>query len=201
MATTGITVDPTTGETTEVRQERTKITVSFSRKISPKQYESAEASVFIEAEVGLDATETDKVNAIADAFRVGKAAVYEQLGIGMDVGSKGDISEARAALESVLGQVTEAPAPRSNARPSTNGGGVSPWDGLDRNAAKKVMWEDLAANPQDWYDNRRTATGAQPQFKHRNKDWNGALWTEYKGKSVVPQDLVIPDTGFANKDN
>lgn len=171
-----------------------KIVVSYARKINNGNYESTDLFCSVAEPVHIDATEDEKLAIINGAFLLAKTTVFEQAGLGIAVDATG---KAREALEKTFGEVTtETVAPaRAAARPQPAG---SPAAGLTGQAAKQALWEDLASNPQDWYDNRVGKKNAKaPDFK-RVATPDDALWSTYNNKSVVPQGIVIPDGGFKN---
>jgi len=187
---TTTTIDPTTGDVTAVSQEPLKATVTFSRKVNLGNYESADCSAFVQADIEFGDDEDVRAAKIKAAALLAKAAVYEQLGISFNLN---DTAVAVESIERTFGQVetaTEPPKAQPAARPAPRSNGALPWEGLDGKDAKAAAWEHLSANPKDWYDNRETATGSQPTFKHKASGF--ALWESYKGKSVVPDGINIP---------
>lgn len=162
-------------------------TVGFNRKVSVRQYESAEASIFIQTEVSMDDPEQSLKN-IQESFFTAKSVVFEQLGIPFEIGEGGVIREL---INKHLGPVTEvkqSSAPqedsgaRSPAEPSAGADAQSqppfPSRTTDKNEkAANIEWAKARykSNPDEFYDNRESnaekrAAGAQrvgPDFKHK----------------------------------
>lgn len=166
-------------------------TVGFQRKVSVRQYESAEASVFVQTEVDLDDADQTMKN-LKFAMMQASSLVFEQLGITFQLDEGGVVREL---LNKHLGPVTEVksndahalrsgeepfPTSSSPAPAPAAGGDGPPFDpntkDRDEKAANKA-WAiaDFHANPQDWYDNRGNKKSERsPDAKHKK---NGlALW-------------------------
>lgn len=165
-------------------------TVGFQRKVSVRQYESAEASIFIQTEVDLNDPDLTMKN-LKHALMQATSLVYEQLGITFQLDEGGIVREL---LNKHLGPVTEVksndghalrsgeePFPTSGPAPAPAAGGDGPpfdpnTKDRDEKAANKAWaMADFAANPQDWYDNRGNKKSERsPDAKHKK---NGlALW-------------------------
>jgi hypothetical protein len=166
-----------------------RITVSFSRKVNLGNYESAEAYVAVQSDVAIDASDEDKVNAVKSAFLLARASAYEQLGIKFNVD---DATVVQERLERVFGPVevveerpnyTEVDIPQPPTAPRSDTAAPK---------SKKALWEELASNPERWYDNRVNKKNPKgPDFKR--KATGEGLWLEYQGKSAVPAGVEIPD--------
>lgn len=96
-----------------------KVTVGFERSIKVRDYETAKASVFIQADVPNDADDTAIAVGIRDAFFQAKSIVFDELGIEF---STDEGSVVREAIERVLGPTTEIKGGRGSA---VAGGGRS----------------------------------------------------------------------------
>lgn len=68
-------------------------TVGFTRKISTKQYESAEASAFGQFDFDVDAPSEEVARKAQEQFRTIKAVVLEELGIPFELDESGLIRE------------------------------------------------------------------------------------------------------------
>ena len=158
-------------------------TVSFSRKISVRQYESAEASVFIQFPIP---TEGDAesirhqtlANARAAMFEA-KGLVLEELGLEFQVDENGVLHELIAKN---LGNVTEI-RPTGNTGPVSDGESVSdtpPYstdtqDKSERAANKAWGLARWKTHPHEFWDNRQNKRNPKgPDLKHKE---NGlAVW-------------------------
>lgn len=177
-----------------------KVTIGFSRKIQVRDYESAEASIFIEVPTSPgdfqneDGT-LDKdalVNASKSAFFAAKSVIFEQLGLQLTVTEEGVVMEV---LERELGATVEVgPAAENKAvaaakAPSTQSGGTPP-PPLDKDA----LWAELAAHPKRWFDNREGKKNPKsPDFKRKGAAAPGEKYAPglYVGKE--PEGFVFPD--------
>lgn len=148
-------------------------TISVTRKVSPKQYESLEVGLFLPVELPerLDsASDAEHTVAVQDALRtginLGKVMVYDALGIEY-TDNNGLIAEKVAAR--VEGKVEAAPRPaRSSAAPAQAASSQPPASG--EKACPKcggAMW-----------DNRVGKTNPkQPDFKCKDKaNCDGVIW-------------------------
>jgi hypothetical protein len=170
------------GLITEEEYSEPKIVISFGRKVQVRDYENAEAFVSIQVDgvKGADANELSGI--INNRFGIAKAQVYAQLGIDSDVDPEtGIVAERLAKLanaELVSSAPKKAAAPRqvvTNFKPRAAGAKKS--DG------KEQYWEELAANPSAFWDNRDTKTNPKaPDFKH--KDSGEALWLDSKPEHI-----------------
>jgi hypothetical protein len=173
--------------------------VSFSRKVSVRQYESADASISISFDIPTDPdmSETargDQIIANARAaFFQAKAIVYEELAISFSVDDNGIVHEV---LERHFGNVTEvaaespaafaAPAAvTAFAAPAPSGGADQPpfsAETTDKDERRSNSnWAKARYNefPNEYFDNRpKKADGSYksnaPDFKH--KDTKIGFW-------------------------
>lgn len=181
-------MSPAKQPTTDDVVKPLQATCGFQRKVSVRQYESAEASIFIQTEVDLNDDDVTMKN-LKHAMMQAKALVFEELGITFQLDEGGIVREM---LDKHLGPVTEIKtAPVSHelrsgeqsfptANPPVGGGDGPPFDvntrDRDQKAANKE-WaiSDFANNPQNWFDNRGNKRSEKsPDLKHRS---NGlAVW-------------------------
>ena len=70
-----------------------KVTVGFERSVSVRPYETAKASVFIQAEVPIGYTAEELEKGLRDSFFQAKAQVFEQLGIEFEINEHGAVME------------------------------------------------------------------------------------------------------------
>lgn len=171
----------------EVLVEAPKVTVGFLRKINLGNYESAEASIFIQVPTAPgDAPEVIK-EAAQLAFADAKATVYNQLGIATEVIEGVVVESLTRALGAVEVTGTDVPTkPSPPANVSTNSGGAVP-------TTTDEKWADLTSNPKGWFDNRTSKTGKQPDFKRKgnpapNEKYPPSLWLD-----KAPAGTVVPD--------
>lgn len=95
--------------------------VTFERTISDGNYGSNKFSAWVSADVAPDATETQKYDALADAARVAKALVFDQLGVDAHADDAQVIRETVKRVERAFPntQIVEGngqPAPVANAQ-------------------------------------------------------------------------------------
>lgn len=192
----------TTGETV---QTNTPLgTVTFSRKVKVRDYETAEAAVFLQFEVpALDSADNFGeviISRISDAFMQAKTAVFDELGIEFSVDEGGVVREV---LRNTFGPVTEVtapaaqprqvvaasrPAPQPAAAPaapaaSADGPPHDPatTDKAQQKANKAWAKARLATNPDEFWDNRDKKASGQykpgaADFKH--KDTGISVWVD-----------------------
>ncbi len=162
-------------------------TVSFSRKISVRQYESAEASVFIQFPIPTEGS-ADEIrsqtlsNARAAMFEA-KGLVLEELGLEFQVDENGVLHELIAKN---LGNVTEIrQAPASNNAPvasdtATATSEAPPYsadtqDKGERAANKSWAVARWNSHPHEFWDNRANKRNPKgPDLKH--KETGLAVW-------------------------
>lgn len=169
-------------------------TVAFSRKVSVRQYESAEASIYVQFDIPTDPQLTDEARGEAiianarAAFFQAKALVLEELGLEFSVTEGGVIMET---LNHTFGKVTEVtPTPAAvEAAPTAAGDDVTiaaspPFsadtkDKGERAGNKAWATKRYAAFPDEFYDNRDKKASGQykdtaPDVKHKTS--GVALW-------------------------
>lgn len=162
--------------------------VSFSRKVQVRDYESAEASIWLSFDLtrpeGMDdAAYTNHIVSLArGAFFEAKALVFEELGLEFTVEEGGIVRET---IKRHFGNVTEVrgEAAAVESAPSAGGEDVpsSPPFSADttskdeKEANKKWAMKRWASNPQDFWDNRTSKRNPKaPDLKH--KDTGLAVW-------------------------
>lgn len=171
-------------------------TITFSRKVSVRPYESAEAGIYVQFDIPTDPdmseeTRGDYIIANARAaFFQAKALVYEELGLEFTVGENGVVHEL---LTNHFGSVTEVtstepapltPAPVAIAQAPSGDSDTPPYspDTTDKTErAANTRWaKDLySRKPDAFYDNRpKKASGeykpTAPDVKH--KDTKIGVW-------------------------
>lgn len=162
-----------------------KVTVGFERKVSLRDYNSAVASVYVQANTKPEMTADELVSAIDTAMFQAKVTVFDSLGITFEVTPDGKAIEL---LEKELGAVEVVPSKAVEAVRSAPAQATA-------NAApgtKRALWEELCSNPKAWYDNREGKKNEKgPDFKR--KTTGEALWLDFKGTPVKDRDgLTIP---------
>jgi hypothetical protein len=171
-------------------------TVQFSRKVSVRQYESAEASIFIQYSTDRDASPEEIIAGGTGAFLQAKGVVFAELGLDADLNDNNILLEAGVTLvertfgpgvEKVQSSVKErAIATTSTPVPDVAGGDVSaakpPFDPYTKDKDEKAAnskWakERLASNPNEFWDNREDKRNPKaPDFKHR--DSGVGVWVD-----------------------
>ena len=155
--------------------------VQFSRKVKIRDYESAEASVFIQFDV--DTNDPDQTVARAkSAMFQAKALVFEELGLAFSVSDTGVIHEI---VQNHFGKVTEvtstvaSPSTTTNAEPTipladgpetsdTPPYAVDTPDKNERAINKKWALDRIRTNPEEWWDNRENKKNPKgPDYKHK----------------------------------
>ena len=164
-------------------------TVGFSRKVSIRPYEVAEASIFMQTEIDLNDSETTMAN-LKQTMMQCKALVFEELGLEFQVTEGGIVREL---LEAKFGNVTEvtstapkavaaaAPASAPAAAPASPTSDTAPYASMTKDTNEKALnkkWAiaRYATNPDEFYDNQasnaeKKAGGAErtgPDFKHKS---------------------------------
>jgi hypothetical protein len=131
--------------------QQPKVTVGFERSVSVRPYETAKASVFIQAEVPIGYTAKELEQGLRDAMFQAKAQVFEQLGIEFEINEHGVIMEL---LQKSFGPVDivkeDATASASSIQSNGNGALVCGNDASHKmwdNRAKKASGEYKATAP------------------------------------------------------
>lgn len=179
--------------TTEAPNVAAVGTVGFNRKVSVRQYESAEASIFVQFDIPTDPSLSDEArgaqllaNAKA-AFFQAKALVYEELGLEFEVGDDGVVRELvnktfSGPVEVVNTTAVEAPsAPAADDVSATPPFSSETKDKSERAANKAWAQKRYASHPQEFFDNRpKKAAGEyspkSPDVKHKAS--GVALWLD-----------------------
>jgi len=162
-------------------------TVSFSRKVAVRQYESAEASVFIQFAIPTEGdAETIRHQTISNARAAmfeAKGLVLEELGLEFQVDDNGVLHEL---ITKNLGNVTEVRATPSGdytPAPSDSGEATSaspPYsadtqDKSERAANKSWAVARWNSHPNEFWDNRANKRNPKgPDLKH--KETGLAVW-------------------------
>ena len=182
------------GNMIDAGYEAPRLTVSYERKVNLGNYESANVFVSMQVDAGDDNDGT--LSNVRDAFIMVRSAAYEQLGIKFSLDENMIIQER---LERTFGPVevvtgdeakpfNKPVAPTAPSKPRSDT--VAP-------KTKKALWEELANNPSQWFDNREGKRNPKaPDFKRKNT--GEGLWMTYNGASAVPDGITVPDNGFAN---
>lgn len=168
-----------------------KVTVGFERKVQVRDYESAVASIYIEAPTKPGDGPEEIVAAAHDAFFAAKSVVFEQLGIVFETTVDGKavemLEKQLGAVEVTRAEEAQAVAAASTPTASSNGNGPAP-------TSKDGLWAELSEFPKRYFDNRASKAergGNGPDFKR--KQTNEGLWLTYRGKSNVPAGVRIPE--------
>lgn len=160
-------------------------TVSFSRKIAVRQYESAEASVFIQfcipTEGDAESIRHQTLSNARAAMFEAKGLVLEELGLEFQVDDNGVLHEL---LTKSLGNVTEvrAVAPTQNNEPAAvaETSAAPPYssdtqDKSERASNKAWAMSRWASHPHEFWDNRANKRNPKgPDLKH--KETGLAVW-------------------------
>jgi hypothetical protein len=175
----------------EAVQEQLTHTVQFSRKVSVRQYESAEASIFIQYNTDRDASPEEIIAGGTGAFLQAKGVVFSELGLDADLNDNNILLEAGVTLverafgpgvEKVQSSVKERAIATTATVPDVAGGDVGgpaepPFPGTtrdkDQKKANREWAEDrLASHPGEFFDNRQDKASGNinpksPDYKHR----------------------------------
>ena len=150
----------TTKHTEDITTTSPKIVISFEKKVGKPNYGNESAFISLEVDAPIGASPEECMGLAHAAFGFVKAQVYKQLGLiyGTD-DATGIIVPVEAAVENP--PQAQAPA-RREAPPAPSRPASKPQaDG------ERIGWGEYFKNPQDFYDNRATKTGRQPDFKHK----------------------------------
>lgn len=164
------------GQVGEQTFETPNITLGYSKKVSDGNYGGAEASLYYQIEVPLGATEAEKASLIEHGYTLVRNLVNKQVGAPMEqvtvARAPQTPNEARIA-EDLGGEIVSINERKKTAAPRK------------KIADKRVLWENLQANPGDWWDNRMDKRNPlAPDFKHK-KSGEG-LWLSDK-----PEDILL----------
>lgn len=166
-----------------------KLTVGYNRKVSVRPYESAEASIFVQADIqgtynedGLFVPDDNAVNEAAKlAFFEAKVAVLNQLCLPYDVVENVVVEQ----IDKVLGpvDVIKQETPSQKASAARNPAPAAASGGKTEDTA--AAWDDLLNDTSGWFDNRTDKISAKsPDFKakktNKNIAANKGLWLDSK---------------------
>lgn len=187
--------------------EQYRIYVNYRRQVQPKQYETAAAEMTVEAIYPASLSPEEVETAGKRLFQEVKVGVFRELNLDftqdedtsviMEVFKGSEVVEQKSKLDfSKLNEATttapEVPNPAPKPKPKAV---VASSNDLSTDD----LWENLASNPGNWYDNTENKTNPKaPDFRATNKSglkngtYPAGLWLSSK-----PEDLVIPDTGYA----
>lgn len=164
-----------------------RVTVGYERSVSVRPYETAKASIFVQADVvgtwskdGLFVPDTGAVSEAAKAaFFEAKVAVLSQLNL------KFEITQEQVVLEMLdkhLGPI-EIVSEQPRAAAATAPAAAAKSSKADKEA-------DLLANPETWWDNRVGKTNPKaPDFKHK-KSGEG-IWLD-KASPALKEAYGLP---------
>lgn len=154
-------------------------TATFSRKVSPKQYESAESGLYVQFTIDPNWADEQIEKEAARAQNLVRSLVLTDLGIPFDMDGNGNIIEVGGVTG--VAAVTQA-FPGSQVQPtqpqqqnaSVPGTPPAPTGNksADRDAIRAWGQARFASNPDEFYDNRsRKASGeykaTSPDLKHK----------------------------------
>jgi len=202
-------VDPTPSEVATIEISDRTVTMSFSRKTQPKQYEAAEAFVSTKFTVPDDANLIDLEPVIQQEFMKIKSVVYNQL----DLPFTYDEATTRVLEAFADSTVVAQPAPQQafqgtnfspapvtpQAAPQAQGGFAQPAGGPQfaaPAAGAQPTWDDFMADTSQWQDKRASKTKpTQPDFVHTTiknaKGYGAGLWINDKTPMNVRQFLGL----------
>lgn len=143
--------------------EPLKVTVGYSRKITPKQYENAEASVFFQVPVDLgDDAEAIQAKVI-ETFSAAKSSVFTQLGLDFNVDPLTNVVEE--TLSRVLGA---SPVAAPTAAPTEAFQPNTAYESMSKADQKAARAADVASNPNGWFDNTQDKRNPKaPDYKSK----------------------------------
>lgn len=167
-----------------------RITVGYERSISVRPYETAKASIFVQADVvgtwsedGLFVPDKGAVSEAAKAaFFEAKVAVLSQLNLKFEVTQEQIVLEM---LDKHLGPIDIVAEPTHVTRTPPM---AAPASAAKSSKADKEA--DLLANPAKWWDNRVGKTNPKaPDFKH--KDSGEGIWLD-KASPALKEAYGLP---------
>jgi hypothetical protein len=162
----------TTKHTEDTTQTSPKLVISYEKKVGRPNYGIESAFLSLEIDTPIGASPEECAQLAHSAFGHIKAQVFRQLGVmyGTD-----DQTGVVQAIETVQAPPAPAasPGPRPQAPSQPRRQNPPP---ARNNNDKDGLWRDLAANPGDWWDNRETKKGRQPDYKHKKS--GDALWAD-----------------------
>jgi hypothetical protein len=149
-----------------------KGTFSFEHKVSDGNYGSNTYAIFVQFDYAPGAELDEFLGAARESANWAKMAVYESAGTEF---YRDDSGVIRAVLQEFPGAVVEgAPAPQRldvPSEPPFTDDQIKALSGDEAKDAKRAVKEwaaaHLAAYPSQWWDNRATKKGQQPDFKHK----------------------------------
>jgi hypothetical protein len=161
-------------------------TVTFSRKVSVRQYESAEASIFVQFEIPNEGSpEQQRAELLANAraaYFSAKALVFQELGLEFTVGEDGvihevlqknfgkvtDVTPTELAAVAMDSQTSATPFAEPTATEPNAPYAVDTQDKNERNANKRWAVARIASHPDEWWDNRQNKRNPKaPDYKHK----------------------------------
>lgn len=170
-------VENAEGIITETEVTEPRVTISFSRKMSPKQFESAEASIFIQVPIGLvEATPEGIESAAKPLYALAKSLVFDELGV--DYGIDPTTNTVVEKLTQRVGAEVVAERPTAQ-----RAAGNRPPTAKRVSADVEALWADWESDPTQWWDNREDKRNPRaPDFKH--KKTGAGLWLNTKPAHV-----------------
>lgn len=153
--------------TPEVR----KAFVTFERSVQVRPYETAKASIIVQADVPPTAGDSEAdLKALEAAFFQAKSLVFEQLGLEFKV-ENGVVLEVLRQAFGPVEVVKTSDAPASNETYVDKDGNVR------QSKFEKRQCPDCGG---EMWDNRTTKKGNQPDFKCKDKSCDKAVWVNRK---------------------
>lgn len=177
--------------TQQVAQEGLKTTVAFERSVQVAPYQTAKASIYVNADIPHDSTVGDPawVKAVEDAWFEAKSSVLTQVGAVFSTTPDGlveeDVEATIAQLQQAFPGAKEQSAPARGGRPQNGRGGGR------QAAASDVPDCPNCAGPM--WDNRATKKGRQPDFRCKDKTCKDG---EYVTSLWVESDVNVDDEPF-----
>ena len=144
--------------------EAPHITVYFARKINDGNFGATEVGIHFPVDVA--DTEPETMERLYHVLAVAKATVYGQLGIEYTMDGQIVVEKVERAFPNS----TEAPA-ASAPRPAASAPSGSP---------HAVFGTCAGCGGTDFWDNRQTKKGRQPDGKCKNRTCNKGIWLDSK---------------------
>lgn len=149
-------------------------TATFSRKVTPKQYESAESGLYVQFSIDPEWSDERIADEAQRAQGIVKACVLDDLGIPFAIGEDGIVREGGVAGVAAVTQAFPGATTANTEQPAV---GASPPaqtgnKDADRTAVRAWGQARFASNPDEFYDNRADKASGKykatsPDLKHK----------------------------------
>lgn len=168
--------------------EPLRATVYFGRKVTPKQYESAECSLHLQVPIELG-DDADAISAkITETFAAAKSEVYKQLALDVNVDPLTLVVQETASRvlgatpvsdhnNQTVSQYNSISSPTEAFVPNTA------YESMSKPDQKKARAASIAASPELWWDNSNDPK-RNPKAPHFKSKRNNSAFPEGTGHWV-----------------